>query len=65
MLYNSTLIKKTEIKIKIFEPLSNRHWLEEKVNAWLKENNVEVIQINMAYSDDKYILTMLYKECHE
>jgi hypothetical protein len=49
-------------KIKIFEPLSNIHWLEEVVNLWLSENPVEVLQIQMNYSEDKYIITLLYKE---
>ncbi len=59
---NNTLITNKQLKIKIFEPLSNKNWLEEKVNSWLNENNVEVVQINMAYSEDKYIFTILYKE---
>ena len=65
MSYNNTLTKTSYLKIKIFEPLSNKNWLEEKVNSWLYENEVEIIQINMTYSDDKYILTILYKEIHE
>jgi len=62
MIYNNTIEKSVQLKIKIFEPLSNKNWLEEKVNMWLKENNVDVVQINMSYSDDKYIFTILYKE---
>ena len=58
---NSTLTKISKLKIKIFEPLPNRKWLEEKVNAWLDEHKVEVLQINMSFSDDKYFLTLLYK----
>ena len=65
MIYNNTLNKTTNLKIKIFEPLSNKNWLEEKVNLWLYENDVEVIQINMTYSEDKYILTLLYKDIQE
>jgi hypothetical protein len=60
---NSTIEKKTNyIKIKIFEPLSNKNWLEEKVNTWLTEHNVEVLNINVAFSEDKFILTLLYKD---
>jgi hypothetical protein len=62
MEYQNTILNKTKFKIKIFEPLSNRNWLEEKVNLWLSEHNVEVREINMAFSDDKYILTILYSE---
>ena len=62
MKYNNTVAEKIKFKIKIFEPLSNKNWLEEKVNLWLSENNVNVKQINMTYSDDKYILTILYSE---
>ena len=59
---NSTIEKKTNyIKIKIFEPLSNKNWLEEKVNTWLEEHNVDVLNINVVYSEDKFILTLLYK----
>jgi hypothetical protein len=62
MKYINTVDEKIKFKIKIFEPLSNKNWLEEKVNLWLSENNVSVKQINMTYSDDKYILTILYIE---
>lgn len=65
MSYNNTITKTSSLKIKIFEPLSNKNWLEETVNSWLNENEVEIIQINMTYSEDKYILTLLYKEIHE
>ena len=65
MIYNNTLNKTSNLKIKIFEPLSNKNWLEEQVNAWLYENDVDVIQINMTYSEDKYILTLLYKNIQE
>lgn len=61
MALNNTVIKNKKYKIKIFEPLSNKNWLEEQVNIWLDENPVEIIQINMTYADDKYILTILYK----
>jgi hypothetical protein len=59
---NNTITKKNSLKIKIFEPLSNKNWLEQKVNTWLDDNPVEIIQINMTYSEDKYIFTLLYKE---
>ena len=63
MSLNNTLEKKTaSIKIKIFEPLSNKNWLEEKVNAWLLDHDVEVLNLNVAYSEDKFILTLLYRE---
>ena len=63
---NSTLEKNTSsIKIKIFEPLSNKNWLEEKVNRWLTDHNVEVLNLNVAYSEDKFILTLLYREKEE
>jgi len=66
MILNNTLDKKTtSIKIKIFEPLSNKNWLEEKVNTWLVEHNVHVINVNVAYADDKFILTLLYSEIEE
>ena len=65
MIYNNTLTKTSNIKIKIFDPLSNKNWLEETVNNWLYENEVEVIQINMTFSEDKYILTLLYKDSQE
>ena len=65
MSYTNTLVKETNLKIKIFDPLSNKNWLEEKVNTWLEENRVEIMQINMTYSEDKYILTLLYKESFE
>ena len=65
MIYNNTLNKISNLKIKIFEPLSNKNWLEEQVNSWLYENEVDVIQINMTYSEDKYILTLLYKNIQE
>jgi hypothetical protein len=61
----NTLEKKETIKIKIFEPLSNKNWLEEKVNKWLSEHTVEVLNINVAFSDDKFILTLLYKDKEE
>ena len=59
---NNTLIKSKSIKIKIFEPLSNKNWLEEKANTWLSEKDVIIEQISMTYASDKYILTILYKE---
>jgi hypothetical protein len=62
MKYTNTLDEKIKFKIKIFEPLSNRNWLEEKVNLWLSENKVTVQQINMTFTDDMYILTILYSE---
>jgi hypothetical protein len=65
MIYNNTLNKISNLKIKIFEPLSNKNWLEEQVNSWLYENEVDVVQINMTYSEDKYILTLLYKNIQE
>jgi len=55
-------IIKSNFKIKIFGPLSNKNWLEEEVNTWINDNKIEILQMNMAYSEDKYILTMLYKE---
>ena len=62
MKYQDVVKEKLKLKIKIFEPLSNRNWLEEKVNLWLSENNVSVMQINMTFSEDKYIFTILYIE---
>ena len=59
---NNTLVKTKKLKIKIFEPLSNKNWLEEKVNTWLNENDVEINQISMTYTDDKYIITILFSE---
>jgi hypothetical protein len=61
----NTLEKKTSIRIKIFDPLSNKNWLEEKVNKWLSEHSVDVLNINVAYSEDKFILTLLYRDKEE
>ncbi|MBN2545320.1 MAG: hypothetical protein JXB50_05945 [Spirochaetes bacterium] len=61
MTIEETIIKSKYI-IKIFGPLSNKNWLEEEVNTWINENKIDILQLNMAYSDDKYILTILYKE---
>jgi hypothetical protein len=58
----NAVINKTRLKIKIFEPLSNKNWLEEKVNLWLSENDIDVKEICMTYSDDKYIFTILYNQ---
>ncbi len=60
MTYNNTLVKETSLRIKIFDPLSNKNWLEEKVNTWLQENRVEIIQINMdkvcCFTDERSII---------
>ncbi len=61
MMMEQTIIK-ARFKIKIFGPLSNKNWLEEEVNTWINENKIEILQMNMAFSEDKYILTLLYKE---
>lgn len=50
------------IKIKIFDPIPNKNWLETKVNTWFKENKVEILSINMNFTDDKYLLTLIYRE---
>jgi len=55
----------SHLKIKIFEPLPNRNWLESKVNTWLSEHDVEVQQVNLNYSDDKYVISILYSEILE
>lgn len=52
----------SSLRIKIFEPLPNKNWLEAKVNTWLEEHNVEIIQLDMNFIEDKYILTLLYRE---
>ncbi|OHD18641.1 MAG: hypothetical protein A2086_17060 [Spirochaetes bacterium GWD1_27_9] len=64
MVYGSTLTRNkiSTQKIKIFDPLSNIYWLEETVNLWLSENDVEVINMNTTYSDGKFIITLLYLE---
>ena len=62
MMTENITLKKNSYRIKIFGPLSNKKWLEEKINLWLEENNVTIQQISMTYSEDKYILTLLYLE---
>lgn len=57
-----TTIVNVNLKIKIFGPLSNKNWLEEEVNSWLKEVPSEILQTSINYSDDKYVLTLLYRE---
>jgi hypothetical protein len=55
----------SHLKIKIFEPLPNRNWLESKVNTWLSEHQVDVKQVSLSFSDDKYVITILYCELLE
>ena len=62
ILDNNTIPILSSLKIKIFTPLSNKDWLQEKVNSWLADHKVEVINMNMNFTDDKYILTILYRE---
>jgi hypothetical protein len=62
ILTNNTIPALSSLKIKIFTPLSNKDWLQEKVNSWLGEHKVEVVNMNMNFTEDKYILTILYRE---
>ena len=62
MLTNNTIPALSSLKIKIFTPLSNKDWLQEKINSWLGEHKVEVVNMNMNFTEDKYILTILYRE---
>ena len=62
MIYNSVLEKPKTLKLKIFDPQTNKSWLEDIVNEWLVENDVEIFNYNLNFSGDKYIISILYYE---